>query len=71
MVLIMTPNANPYGFFMKKISSIVFILFINMLAASAPVYAGDEKTAREDSAKVEAADKEKKEGAEDEEPDCD
>jgi len=57
---------------MKKISSIIFILFIYMLSASTPVYAGDEKTAAEDAAKAEETDKKKKkEGAEDEEPDCD
>jgi len=58
---------------MKKISSIIFMLFIYMLSASTPVYAAtDTKVAAEDTAKVEATDEKKEKGAEDdEEPDCD
>jgi len=72
MVFIMTPYTSPYGFFMKKISSMMLMFFIYMLSASTPVYATtDTKVEAEDTAKVEATDEEKKEGAEDEEPECD
>ncbi len=59
-------------FFMKKIGSMIFMLFIYILSASTPVYAAtDTKVVAEDAAKVEVADDKKNEGAEDEEPDCD
>ena len=57
---------------MKKIISLITILFIYMLSLSAPAYAGDEKATTEQAATAataEAATTDKKK--EEEEPDCD
>jgi len=60
-----------HGPFMKKIITLISMLFIYMLSASAPIYADSHaKIAGEDAAQIETTDEPKKEEDE-EEPDCD
>ena len=71
-VLFMVAPIDIYGPFMKKIITLISMLFIYMLSASAPIYADSHaKAVAEDATNVDANDEAKKDDDDEEEPDCD